>query len=477
MRSWRGDIAAKIICTLGPASSSEQVIERLVKHGMSVVRLNFSHGNHDSHLELITKVREISARVGRPICIMQDLCGPKVRVGRLRNGQALLQSGALLTLSGDDCVGDAERITINTPQIIPDLKPGNRIYLADGRLQLKVVEAGERRVKAKVIRGGSLGERQGVNLPDADLSMPSLTAKDKADVAFGIRHHVDLIALSFVRSSRDVVELKAIIERAGQDTPVFAKLEKPEAVRNLAAIVDVADGLIVARGDLGVELPLERVPVIQKEIGLAARRSYKPVIVATQMLESMTNSLRPTRAEASDVANAVFEGSDGLMLSGETAAGKHPVEAVKTMAAIIHAAEHSDSNLILRDRTSFNFSNDFSAAVAEAAVTLALDVKARLIACFTRSGLTARLISKQCLNMPVIAFTSNRKTLTRLPVFRGVTPTLMPNIRSVDQIIVRVEERLKEMKLADCGDRIVIVASAPVAAYGQTNMLKLHEVG
>jgi pyruvate kinase len=476
MNAGRKRAATKIICTLGPSSSDGHTIEKMIKEGMSVARLNFSHGTQSSHGKLITLVRRAAAKLDRPVSIMQDLCGPKLRVGKLQNDSLRLKSGETLELAGGEFVGDERRLPVSMPQVIRDLKKGDRVFLADGNLRLRVRKVGSESVQAAIVTGGELHSHQGVNLPDTKLSLPSLTDKDRDDARFGLQQGVDIIALSFVRSVDDVLQLRQLIEKAGQKTPIYAKLEKPEGIKHLCKIVEATDGVIVARGDLGVEMPLEKVPIIQKEITRVAAERFKPVVIATQMLESMISSPRPTRAEASDVANTIFEGNDAVLLSGETAAGKYPVEVVRTLTSIARTVERSRKAGSEYALPAGKAKLDFSSAVAEAAVRMAEDIGARVIACFTKSGMTARLISKQGSTLPIVAFTSDRKVLTRMPILRGVSPMYMPMIRSVDQIIIKVESRLKDEKIVRTGDKIVIVASAPVAVYGQTNMLKLHEI-
>ncbi len=476
MKTGKKRAATKIICTLGPSSNDGRTIEKMIKEGMSVARLNFSHGTHASHAKLIGLVRKAAGNLGCPVSIMQDLCGPKLRVGKLQNDSVKLKSGDVLELAGGEFVGDEKRLPISMPQAIRDLKKGDKVFLADGNLCLRIRKAGSESVQATIVAGGELHSHQGVNLPDTKLSLPSLTDKDRDDARFGLEQGVDIIALSFVRSADDVLQLRQLIEGAGYNAPIYAKLEKPEGIKHLNKIIEVADGVIVARGDLGVEMPLEKVPIIQKEITRVASEHFKPVVIATQMLESMISSPRPTRAEASDVANTIFEGNDAVLLSGETAAGKYPVEVVRTLTSIARATEQSRKSRLESLPPIGRSRLDFSSAVAEAAVRLAEDIGARVIACFTKSGMTARLISKQGSTLPIVAFTSDRKVLTRMPILRGVTPMHMPMIKSVDQIILKVESRLKDEKIVRQGDKIIIVASAPVAVYGQTNMLKLHEI-
>jgi pyruvate kinase len=468
--------STKIVCTLGPASSDEKTIEALVKAGMSIARLNFSHGSYEFHQTLIRRVRRVSKRLGKPVAIMQDLCGPKIRVGKLHGGQVTIDNGAQVTLTSKEVIGDSHIMSAAPAELIPDLKPGDQVLIDDGLIRLEVVKSGHHDIVARVVKGGIVREHKGINLPGATLSLPSITEKDIADLDFGLKQGVDLIALSFVRSEHDVNKLKSEIKKRGFDTPVIAKLEKPQAIKHLGAIVEAADGVMVARGDLGVEMPLEQVPIIQKNIITVALEHHKPVITATQMLESMTQNIAPTRAEVSDVANAIFDGTDCVMLSGETAAGKYPVETVEMMARIIHTAEQKlrtqAPTLNLFGRPAI----EFSIAVAESSVAMAKDIGARVIACFTQSGLTARLISKQGAQIPIIAFSPDKKILPRLMIFRGVVPKCLPMLKSIDEVIGRAEKTLKDEQIVKAGDNIVIVASAPVQERGATNMLKLHTI-
>lgn len=468
--------ATKIVCTLGPASSEERVIEELVKAGMSVTRLNFSHGSYEFHEGLIKKIRRVSKRLRQPVAILQDLCGPKIRVGRLKGGVVSINSGGSIRLTSKDIIGDESIISAAPAELLPDLKVGDQVLLDDGMIRLEVAKLGKHEVTTTVVKGGVLREHRGINLPGATLSLPSLTPKDIADVKFGVEHGVDIIALSFVRTAHDVQRLKSEIAKLKGNQPVIAKLEKPQAIKHLSEIMTAADGVMVARGDLGVEMPLDEVPIIQKKIITIAKEYHKPAITATQMLETMTYNASPTRAEVSDVANAIFDGTDCVMLSGETAVGKYPVETVQVMSRIIHTAE-SNMRVQLRGidlfgRPAVRFAN----AISEAAVAMAKDIDAKIIACFTQSGSTARLISKQGTPIPIVAFTPDKAILNRLMLFRGVIPKYVPMLQSVDQVIARVEKIFKEERIAATGDNIVIIASAPISSRGDTNMLKLHKI-
>ncbi len=467
----------KIIATLGPASAEEAIIEQLVIAGASIFRLNFSHGSHDFHRQLIRRIRRVSRRLRRPVGILQDLSGPKIRVGRIEGGAVTIAEGATIRITCDEVIGNASLISATPAELIPDLRKGDRIFIDDGLLRLEVARGGKSVIEATVIKGGILRERKGINLPQATLTLPALTDKDRSDLEFGLSQNVDFVALSFVRSAIDIAQLRVEIERHGMATPIVAKLEKPQAIRNLGDILQAADAVMIARGDLGVEMPIDEVPMLQKRIIAAATEYNKPVITATQMLESMTHNLTPTRAEVSDVANAIQDGSDCVMLSAETAAGEYPVESVAMMAQIARTTE-----LRMRERLEPKFdlvgrpAIEFAVAVAESAVAMAGGIDARLIACFTQTGLSARLVSKQKSTTPIYAFTPHDEIVNRLTILRGVQPIKVAHFKSVDHMIFDVEQLLRQRNLAVAGDRIVIIASAPVNLHGDTNMLKLHTI-
>lgn len=466
---------AKIVATIGPASRSREKLEILLRAGMDVARLNFSHGEHSDHRRTIELLRELSAHVGRAVAIIADLPGPKIRTGRLRAGQPVqLKSGQRLTLTGEKLLGTAERISINYPRLLQDFHPGDRVLLADGLIELRVERKRGKELLCRVVNGGELGERKGVNLPGVKLSIASLTARDKKHLKFALAHEVDYVAQSFVRSAADVRGLKRLIARLGYDTPVLAKIEKPEALEHLEEILAVADGVMVARGDLGVEMSPEKVPVAQKRIIEMANRSRLPVITATQMLESMIHNPRPTRAEASDVANAVFDGTDALMLSAETATGRYPREVVAMMGRIIQEAETSVTRREERRRreAKVGIAETITEAVAHAADRLQMKV----IAVFTESGYTARLVSKHRPTPFVIGFSPQRKTRRRMALYWGIMPRRIGAMNDVDALTAEAERRLKEEKLVKKGDVVGIVAGTPLRVPGTTNMLKLHTI-
>ena len=467
----------KIICTLGPASRSEAKIESLIRAGMDVARLNFSHGTQAEHQEMMTRVRQVSRRLGKPVGVLQDLQGPKIRVGCIAGGVIDLREGASFTLTTEPVPGDQACVSTTYPDLGRDLKAGDRILLDDGSIELRVVRAGREDVNCEVVRGGPLGEHKGINLPGAAVSIPALTEKDRQDLRFGIDQGVDYVALSFVRRQEDVKDIKAAIRGMGAETPVIAKLEKPEAIDELSRILELADGVMIARGDLGVEMSPEKVPVLQKRIIDEANRAKVLVITATQMLESMTVNPRPTRAEASDVANAIFDGTDAVMLSGETASGYFPVESVQMMSRIVEEAERGIRPQAFMRRRRPERSLTFPEATAEAACVVAQDLEARAIVAFTQSGTTARLISKFRPQCTVIGVTPYDRTLGRMSLLWGVEAKKLDVVHGTDEMLARVDEVLIREGSVSKGDTLVIVAGIPLSEMGNTNFLKLHRVG
>ncbi len=467
---------AKIVCTVGPASASEDVLRELVHAGMDVARLNFSHGSHEEHAARIRLLRAVAEKEGRTLCILQDLQGPKIRTGRLKNRKpVLLPDGARLTITPLDVAGTASRISTTFPTLAREVRPGARILLADGLIELRVRAVHGADLECEVVNGGLLGEHQGINLPGAALRVPSLTEKDLEDLAFGLEHGVDMVAVSFVRSARDVNEAKRRIAEHGSDVPVIAKLEKPQAIRHLEEILEAADGVMVARGDLGVEMPAEQVPVIQKHIIQRAAAWRKPVITATQMLESMIEHPRPTRAEASDVANAVFDGTDAVMLSAETASGKYPREAVVMMARIILEAENHMGDAGPRRRgeqTGLSIAEAICESVAHAAENLDMGA----IAVFTETGNTARLISKYRPKPRIFAFTATPEVRNRLNLLWGVRPMHSEKAPTSDDMARSAEQALLAAGVARKGDVVGVVAGTQMAS-GSTNFMRLHVVG
>jgi pyruvate kinase len=466
---------SKIVCTLGPASRSSAMIERLMRAGMDVARLNFSHGTHAEHAQTIARVREISGRLEKPIAILADLQGPKIRTGALAGGKPVfLRAGRKFTLTTRQSLGDASCVSTTFRALPRDVHKGDRILLSDGLIELRALQTLRDRVICQVINGGELGEHKGINLPGVNLHVSGITPKDRDDLAFALSRAVNYVAVSFVRRPEDVLAAKSAILRAGKDTPVIAKLEKPEAIENLDAILRVADGVMVARGDLGVEMSPERVPVVQKHIISRALEFRRPVITATQMLESMTQNPRPTRAEASDVANAILDGSDAVMLSAETATGCYPVESVQMMARIICEAEASVTEFIRPKRIEkLNIAETTCELITHASDELHMKV----IAVFTTSGSTAKLVSKHRPCVPIVAFTPKNETRRRLSLIWGVVPRSIPAIRDIDSLAAIAEKRLLEEKLAGRGDVIGIVAGTPMGIRGTTNFMKFHVIG
>jgi pyruvate kinase len=470
---------SKIVCTLGPASDSAKSIESLMHAGMDVVRLNFSHGTHAWHARTISRIRAASARLRKPVAILGDLGGPKIRTGSLiGGGTVILRAGQRFTICAGDSAGDASGVSTTFTQLPHEVHRGARILLADGLIELRVQQTRHNCVICEVLDGGELGEHKGINLPGIEMRVPALTKKDYGDLAFALKNDVNYIAVSFVRRASDVAAAKKAIRAAGRDTPVIAKLEKPQAIENLDAILEISDGVMVARGDLGVEMNPESVPVVQKQIIQRASEARRPVITATQMLESMTQHPRPTRAEASDVANAVLDGSDALMLSAETASGKFPLESVRMMDRIIRAAESSVSSFSHPHEAAVH---DIAGTVAETVAELichaADEAPIKLIAVFTETGSTARLISKHRPKTPIIAFTPFAETRRRLALLWGVVPRSIARVRDIDGLAEIAERRLLEEKLVKRGEVVGIVAGTPLGVRGTTNFIKLHVVG
>ncbi len=469
---------AKIVSTLGPASSSEEMLEQLIAAGVDVFRLNFSHGTQEDHAALVAGVRLVAERMSRPVAILQDLQGPKIRVGKLAQEPIPLVVGERITITTRDVPGDKTCVSTTYQGLPRDVKPADRVLLDDGNIELVVREVYGTDVVCEVVVGGGLKSNKGINLPGVRVSAPSLTSKDRADLELGIALDVDYIALSFVREADDVREVQHIIAQAGKEIPVIAKLERGEAVDHLDQILEVAGGVMVARGDLGVEVSPEEVPVMQKKIIAAANRAGVLVITATQMLESMTDNPRPTRAEASDVANAIFDGTDAVMLSGETAVGKYPVLTVQMMVRIIETAEASmESESPILSSRGADGTMSFPDAIGQAAAAVSAGVSTKAIVAFTQSGATARLISKRRPRTPIIAFTPSERIWRQLCLCWGTEPRLIAQIEETDRMVAEVEARLLLEGSVRVGDTLVILAGAPITAKAETNLLKLHRVG
>jgi pyruvate kinase len=451
------------------------MIHKLLLAGMDVARLNFSHGTHAEHAQSFAMLREAAAAFEKPIAILADLQGPKIRTGALAGGGTVtLRAGQQFVITTAKILGDSTRVSTIFHPLPREVKTGDRILLSDGLIELRVERVRKQEVICQVVNGGALGEHQGINLPGVKLRVPALTAKDRKDLRFALAHGADYIAVSFVRRPEDVLLAKLLIRRAKKDTPVIAKLEKPEAIENLEAILRASEGVMVARGDLGVEMRPERVPVVQKNIIARAREFRRPVITATQMLESMTENPRPTRAEASDVANAIFDGSDAVMLSAETASGKYPVEAVQMMARIIEEAEASIHEF---PRPAPQERLKVPETVAELVCHASLELHMKLIAVFTHSGFTARLISRYRPLVRIVAFTPEGNTRRRMALLWGVTSRQISDIKKIDGLAAIAEKRLLEERLVRKGDVIGIVAGTPMGIRGTTNFMKFHVIG
>jgi pyruvate kinase len=466
----------KIVATIGPASREPAVLEGLVRAGVDVVRLNFSHGDHAQHREVLDRVRAISEKVGRPIAILQDLSGPKIRTGRLVGGAPVaLVAGRRIVITTDETIeGTADRISTTYDPLPRDVAPGDKILLDDGNLELRVLATAGEEVTCEVVYGGLLKPNKGMNLPGVKLSTPALTEKDRADLAFGVASGVDYVALSFVRQAVDVDECKALIRSLGATTPVIAKIEKREAMDDLPQILDSADGVMVARGDLGVEMSTEEVPTLQKRIIEMANAAGKVVITATQMLESMIDHARPTRAEASDVANAILDGTDAIMLSAETASGLYPVAAVETMARIACYTEEYGS---FQPPARFvgGSATMVARSLARVARTVAEELDCKLIVAFTESGSTARLVSTFRPHAPVAAITYNEDTYRRLALWWGILPVKSEFAATTDEMILRGEELLRKRGVVEAGDTILMLGGQSHTA-GATNMLRVHVI-
>jgi pyruvate kinase len=468
---------AKIICTIGPACDSEEMIRDLMRMGMDVARLNFSHGTHPEHARRIQRLRRAARHLKRTICILQDLQGPKIRTGRLKDGiPVLLKTGSLLTITPRKVEGTAELISTDFAGLAREVEPGARVLLSDGRIELKVRSIHGEDVECEVLNGGSLGEQQGINLPGAAVAIPALTEKDKLDLKFGLKHGVDVIALSFVRSAEDIRNAKSLMRECGKSVPIIAKLEKPQAIERLEEILEVANAVMIARGDLGVEMPPERVPIIQKLVIQRAGVWRKPVITATQMLESMTENPRPTRAEASDVANAIFDGTDVVMLSGETASGRYPRETVAMMARIILEAEASIAQLPpapRRRREDHRYS--VAETICESIAHAAEDLPMRAIAVFTESGNTARMLSKHRPKVCIYAFSRKPEVCNRMNALWGVHPVQKREWESAEEMLKTAERELLPKGLLRPGDVLGLVAGTKLTS-GATNFMRLHTV-
>ncbi len=465
---------AKIVATLGPATSSPETLRRLVDAGLDVARLNLSHGTHDDHSASLANLRQAAESANRAVGVLADLQGPKIRVGTFPDGPVELEAGDEFAITIDDVPGDSTRVSTTYKGLTGDVRPGDRVLIDDGRVVLECTKTTSTDVHTRVIFGGTVSNHKGLNLPGVAVSVPALTQKDEDDLRWALRHNVDMVALSFVRSPADAEECHRIMDEEGLTVPLIAKIEKPQAVERLQDIIEVFDGVMVARGDLGVELPLENVPMVQKRAVERCRDKAKPVIVATQMLESMISAPRPTRAEASDVANAVLDGADAVMLSGETSVGKYPIETVETMARIVSAAEQESlraSHILNR------VPETTGGAIARAAAEIGATVGAKALVAFTMSGETARRLARYRSPIPLMAFTTEASTRGRLSLTWGAESNLVPWVDNTDDMVRQVETELLQLGDYHKGDKVVIVAGSPPGTTGSTNSLRVHRLG
>jgi pyruvate kinase len=468
---------AKIICTIGPASNSPDVLREMIEAGMDVARLNFSHGTHEQHRETYERIRSVSEEVGKPVAILQDLQGPKIRVGQFAEGPVILENGDEFTVTTRDVEGDASIVSTTYGGLPRDVEVGDTLLLDDGLLRLEVTEVTQKDVVTRVLVGGKLSNNKGINLPTSKVSAPSLTEKDKRDLKFGIDLGVDYVALSFVRSALDIHQLQALLpDENRQRIKVISKIEKPQAIGELDDIISVSDGIMIARGDLGVEMPPQEVPMIQKKAINQAASLGRLSITATQMLESMTENPRPTRAEASDVANAIMDGSDAVMLSGETAIGEYPVESVRMMANIIEEVERSD---MYRDSPSPEFLEHlktFPNAVSRSAAIAGDELTVDGIVVLTWSGSTARLLMTYRPSKPIIACTPSPRVRNQLALFWGVEPYLIEMMDNTNMMLERVEELMVQERGATSGDEVIVVMGSPTGEHTETNLIKFHRI-
>lgn len=465
----------KIICTIGPASESPEVLEQMIKRGMNVARLNFSHGSYEDHERKIHRIREISDRLGNPVAILQDLSGPKIRVGKIKEGGLEIKRGERLILTNREERAGGKIISVNYPLLPLEVKAGDKILLADGTIELEVLQSNGREIECEVQVGGILTSHKGVNVPTGTLKISTFTEKDQEDLRFGIRHGIDLISLSYVKDASDIEKVRDFLKRESVEIPIIAKIERKEALESLDRILEVSDGVMVARGDLGVETPLERVPNVQKRIIKKANALGKPVITATQMLRSMVDHIQPTRAEVTDVVNAIYDGTDAVMLSEETASGRFPVETVEMMARIARAAEEEfPHEYFLRREVEGKVS--LAQAITQAASILARDAEAKVIVAPTESGSTARWVSRLRPSQPILALSRHLSTVRRLNLCWGVYPMLVPDWKDTDEMLERSKKIPKELGWVSPGDRIVIIAGVPISVPGTTNLIKVEMV-
>ncbi len=465
---------AKIVCTMGPAVESPEKVHELIAAGMNMARLNLSHGGYDEHQGRLDLVRSVAKEINQPVAILVDLQGPKIRLARFANGPHDLARGDIFTITADEVEGTKERVGTTYKGLPGDCKPGDRILIDDGKVTVEVVEVKGNDVVTKVIEPGAVSNNKGINLPGVAVSVPALSEKDKEDLRWGLAAGADFIALSFVRSAADLKDVHAIMDEVGIRRPVIAKIEKPQAVDNLQEIVDAFDGIMVARGDLGVEMPIEDVPLVQKRCIELAREAAKPVIVATQMLDSMINNSTPTRAEATDCANAVLDGADALMLSGETSVGAFAIQAVQVMARIIVKTEQDMMDRIRPMRTQ---PKTKGGAITKAAVEVGKIVDAKFLVAFTKSGDTARRMSRLRSPIPILALTPDVETFNQMALTWGVESMISPMVNHTDEMVKQVDSLLVESGRVAIGENIMIVAGSPPGIPGSTNAMRVHRIG
>lgn len=468
----------KIVCTLGPATDKDNVLEELIKNGLNVARCNFSHGSHEEHLGRMNKVKELREKCNKPVAILLDTKGPEIRTGNFENGKVHVFSGQTFTLvGGEKIIGDENRVNITYPDLYKDVEPGSVILIDDGLIKMEVEKIVGQDVVCKVKNDGKISDKKGVNVPDIHINMEYLSEQDKKDIIFGIEQDVDYIAASFVRCAEDVEQIRAILkENGGENINIIAKIENSEGILNIDSIIEAADGIMVARGDMGVELPEEEVPIIQKMIIKKVYQAGKKVITATQMLDSMMNNPRPTRAETTDVANAIYDGTSAIMLSGETAAGKYPIDALQTMVRI---AERTEMDINYKQRffnQNIHTERNITQAVCHATCTTAYDLEAKAILTVTKSGRSARMVSSCRPDCMVIAGTTDEKTCRQLSLSWGVTPVLLKEKEDVLELFDYAVEVAKENKLVNQGDIVVITSGVPLGTSGTTNMMKVQTV-
>ncbi|MFO7569242.1 MAG: pyruvate kinase [Smithellaceae bacterium] len=463
----------KIVCTIGPSSEREDILEALMQNGMNVARLNFSHGSHEGHLAKIKMIRTLADRLSQPVAILQDLAGPKIRIGAIPDPGIILTSGNRFILTSRPIAGSVDAVSLGYKDLPKEVKEGDRLLLADGLMELWVESTSDTDIVCKVVTGGLLTSHKGINLPTGTIRTSSLTGKDRVDLLFGLAHDVDFVALSFVKTADDIRAVKDIIAAQGKDTPVIAKIEKHEALDNIDAIMEISDGIMVARGDLGVEIPPEDVPLIQKRLIAKANAAGKPVITATQMLRSMVSSPRPTRAEAADVANAVLDGTDAVMLSEETASGEYPVQAVVYMSRLAAAAE---AGFPFEKFLAMMPEKDVSESVAHACCILANHLEARAVVAHTQSGMTARYIARFRPRQPIVALSPHSTTVRRLALSWGCRPRLVGKLQDTDEMIETASQVALTAGDARTGDLIVITVGHPVGVTGTTNMLRVKRL-